>query len=203
MQNQIGNTNKILILHNEYISKGGEEIYTNSQIELLIKNNHDVKYLSKSNDGFGKLSTLELLRAGFECAWNTSITESLVKDITDYQPHIIHVHNFFPQWSPFVHHIANKHGIPSIQYLHNYRLGCLNGMLLRNNAVCEPCIGKNPWQGVWHRCYKNSFPASLFTWYMLTFNFASKFPVSLGSRSGYIIPSALAIVSIRSVTRLE
>ncbi len=161
---------KILILHSEYIHKGGEEVYIDSQIALLRKYNHSVKYLSKANANLMGLSPWELLKAGFQSAWNTSIQKSLVEDIISYQPNVIHIHNFFPQWSPSVHHIARKYSIPSIQHLHNYRLGCLNGLLLRNNQVCELCIGKNPWRGVLYKCYKNSLPASFFSWYMLTLN---------------------------------
>jgi len=163
-------TRKILILHNEYISKGGEEVYIDSQIQLLKEYSHDVKYLAKSNDDLIGLSSFELFKYGLQTAWNTSIEQSLTIEIANYQPNLLHVHNFFPQWSPSVHYIARKHDIPSIQHLHNYRLGCLNGLLLRNNEVCELCIGRNAWRGVLYKCYKNSFSASLFSWYMLTLN---------------------------------
>jgi glycosyltransferase involved in cell wall biosynthesis len=47
-----------------------------------------------------------------------------------------------------------------VQTLHNYRLLCLQAMFLRNGQVCEDCLGRFPWRGVLHRCYRGSTPQS-------------------------------------------
>jgi glycosyltransferase involved in cell wall biosynthesis len=44
--------------------------------------------------------------------------------------------------------------------LHNYRLLCLPGTLLRDGVICQDCLGKVPWPGVLHRCYQGSTSAS-------------------------------------------
>jgi predicted ATP-grasp superfamily ATP-dependent carboligase len=44
--------------------------------------------------------------------------------------------------------------------LHNYRLLCLPATFLRDGHVCEDCLGRVPWRGVVHRCYRSSAPAS-------------------------------------------
>jgi len=44
--------------------------------------------------------------------------------------------------------------------LHNYRLICLPSTLLRKGRVCEDCLGRLPWRGVVHRCYRGSAAAS-------------------------------------------
>ena len=44
--------------------------------------------------------------------------------------------------------------------VHNYRLMCINGMLLRDDKPCEDCVGRSPWPGVRYRCYRNSAIAS-------------------------------------------
>jgi glycosyltransferase involved in cell wall biosynthesis len=43
-----------------------------------------------------------------------------------------------------------------VQSLHNFRLMCPQGFLLRNDKPCEDCVGKLPWRGVMHRCYRGS-----------------------------------------------
>ena len=40
--------------------------------------------------------------------------------------------------------------------------------MFRKGQVCEACLGRNPWRGVMYRCYRNSMPASLGIWQMLT-----------------------------------
>lgn len=50
--------------------------------------------------------------------------------------------------------------IPVVQTLHNFRLLCPQALLLREGRVCEDCVGKLPWRGVAHRCYRDSFAAS-------------------------------------------
>jgi glycosyltransferase involved in cell wall biosynthesis len=40
--------------------------------------------------------------------------------------------------------------------LHNYRLACANGLLLRNGVPCELCVGSGPWHAVRYGCYRDS-----------------------------------------------
>jgi len=44
--------------------------------------------------------------------------------------------------------------------LHNYRLLCLPAVFLRDGRACEDCMGKFPWRGVVHRCYRGSAAGS-------------------------------------------
>jgi glycosyltransferase involved in cell wall biosynthesis len=44
--------------------------------------------------------------------------------------------------------------------LHNSRLMCLPATLLLDGAPCELCVGRIPWQGVRHACYRGSTAGS-------------------------------------------
>jgi glycosyltransferase involved in cell wall biosynthesis len=66
------------------------------------------------------------------------------------------VHNFFPVLSPGLHEALSAHGIPVVQTLHNYRLLCANGNLLRDGRICEECVVRGPWNAVRHGCYRGS-----------------------------------------------
>jgi glycosyltransferase involved in cell wall biosynthesis len=37
---------------------------------------------------------------------------------------------------------------------------CLNALLLREGEICEDCIGKMPWKGVFNSCYRSSVSQS-------------------------------------------
>jgi len=52
--------------------------------------------------------------------------------------------------------------------LHNYRLLCVNALFFRQGQICEACLGRFPWRGVVHGCYRDSRPASIVVAGMLT-----------------------------------
>ena len=73
---------------------------------------------------------------------------------------VVHVHNLFPLLSPAVLRAASDAGARVVVTLHNYRLLCLPATLLRDEAICESCVGHTPWRGVVHRCYRGSVSGS-------------------------------------------
>jgi glycosyltransferase involved in cell wall biosynthesis len=53
-----------------------------------------------------------------------------------------------------------REGVPVVMRLPNYRLLCLPGTLRRDGHDCEECVGKLPWRGIVHRCYRDSMLGS-------------------------------------------
>jgi glycosyltransferase involved in cell wall biosynthesis len=146
---------KILFIHNKYKQYGGEDVAVELETAVLIRNGHDVKtilYDNRSVKGlFSKIFT------GLRSIYNFAAAEDLSKTILSFKPDIIHIHNLFFVVSPSVIYAANRHKIPVILTLHNYRLICANALLLRNNEVCELCTQKKfPIAGIRYKCYRNS-----------------------------------------------
>jgi glycosyltransferase involved in cell wall biosynthesis len=54
---------------------------------------------------------------------------------------------------------AAAEGATVVGTLHNYRMMCLPGTLLRDGSICEVCVGRVPWRGVAYRCYRGSVSA--------------------------------------------
>ena len=160
----------ILMLHNRYQYAGGEDSSTLAEIEVLSQFGHQVTLIEKHNDEIQEYSTLEKLNLFFKTAWNSQEYYKARSRLQEIQPDLLHVQNFFPLFSPSIHAAAQSLNIPTIQHLRNFRLGCLNSYLFRNGKVCEACVGKNPWRGIAYRCYRNSSPASLAVWNLLTYN---------------------------------
>src|SRR5262249_32424642 len=93
--------------------------------------------------------------------WNDETFVDVRRIIRDHRPDVMHCTNTFPLISPSVYYAAKAEGIPVVQSLHNYRLHCANGYLLRNGRPCEACHGKVfAWSGLRHACYRNSRAAS-------------------------------------------
>jgi glycosyltransferase involved in cell wall biosynthesis len=75
----------------------------------------------------------------------------------EFRPDVIHAHNLFPMLSPSVLRAGEA---PVVVTLHNYRLLCLPATFLRDGSTCEDCLGRTPWRGVVHRCYRDSAAGS-------------------------------------------
>lgn len=145
---------RVLIVHNKYIHRGGEDIVVESEAQLLRSRGHPVLLYFENNT---QLRLSNPLASAYRAIWSNESNSKLRNDITNFKPNIIHVHNTFPRISPSIFWEARKHSIPTVLTLHNFRLMCPQAMFLRNSEVCEDCLGKIPWRGVMRRCYRNSY----------------------------------------------
>jgi glycosyltransferase involved in cell wall biosynthesis len=92
--------------------------------------------------------------------WSAQASGAVRRAIGAERPDVIHAHNLFPMLSPTVIRCARQEGVPFVMTLHNYRMMCLPATLIRDGRPCEDCIGRVPWPGVVHRCYRRSFAGS-------------------------------------------
>lgn len=156
---------RILLAHNAYQHKGGEDTVVEAEIALLRTYGHAAETYFRSNDDVTGMSSLALAR---HTLWSPRTSHDLVEQIRRFQPDVIHVHNTFPLISPSLYWAAERAGVPVVQTLHNFRLMCLNALFLRDGKVCEDCMGQVPWRGVVRACYRGSYAASAALAGMLT-----------------------------------
>jgi len=146
---------KVLLLHNRYQLVGGEDAVVQAEKALLKTNGHEVTLLEISNDEL--TSVLKKAKAAVSAIYSPASKQQVSVEIAHFRPDVVHVHNFFPLLSPSVYDACGNAGVPVVQTLHNYRLGCPNAMFLRQGKVCEDCLGKRmPWPGIVHACYRGS-----------------------------------------------
>jgi len=157
--------NRILVIHNAYQQRGGEDTVVESEIALLRSHGHVVETYFRSNDDVGGMSSLTLAR---QTLWSDRTPHDLAELVRRFQPDVIHSHNTFPLISPSLYWAAARGGVPVVQTLHNFRLMCLNALFLREGKVCEDCMGHMPWRGVARACYRESRAASAALAGMLT-----------------------------------
>ena len=154
---------RILFVHNHYRIRGGEDSVFETERDLLRSAGHEVLTWEKHNDDIresrGLVGKLALFLG---TVWNRGTYREMCARLRADRPDVVHVHNFFPQFSPSIFWACAREKVPVVLTLHNYRLTCLNGYLYRDGSgICEKCLGKCPWTGVRHRCYRDSFGASL------------------------------------------
>lgn len=149
---------QVLVVHNAYQERGGEDFSVEREIELLRERGHRISTFFVSNDDIPSMSRARL---AVDTVWSSSSKRSLKERLQSERPDMVHFHNTFPLISPAAYYAAHSEGVPVVQTLHNYRLLCPNALFFRDGGACEDCLGKPvPWPGVVHACYRESRAAS-------------------------------------------
>lgn len=158
---------KIMIAHNSYQQSGGEDAVVRAEAALLRQHGHDVHVCEFSNSEItslrNKVDTLISVHS------NRTNAAKIVAEATSRKIDVVHVHNFFPLITPYIHRALHDAGIPSVQTLHNYRIACAAATLLRKQRVCEKCVDGSPLWSVVHRCYRSSLPGSIGLYRMIRY----------------------------------
>lgn len=143
---------KILIVHNSYRQRGGEDEVVTAEADLLRARGHEVLLYQASNTSIRQ----ELVVIG-QVIWNHQTFRELRDLIQREQPDVVHVHNTFPIISPSALYAAADQHVPVVHTLHNYRLLCPAATFYRDGKICEDCANKNSLiPAVVHGCYRQS-----------------------------------------------
>ncbi len=146
---------RILIAHNRYQQGGGEDNVAAAETALLRSHGHTVEELDLDNDHIRGAWAKAAAAAG---SLYSPRGKSLVEDaIARFRPDLVHVHNFFPSFSPAIFRACRAAGVPAVHTLHNFRIVCAGATLFRDGRVCEDCLtDRSPLPGVLHGCYRGS-----------------------------------------------
>ena len=148
---------RVLVVHNAYQQRGGEDAMVQAEMALLAGRGHDVRLLDGTTT---KSLTWARASLAAQTLWSRASARALSDELAAWQPDIVHVHNTFPLISPSVYWTCTSAGVPVVQTLHNFRLLCPQAMFLRNGRVCEDCLGRVPWRGAVRACYRGSHAQS-------------------------------------------
>ncbi len=148
---------RVLLVHNAYQQRGGEDAVFASERDLLQRAGHAVACYTRHNDEVAGPPAWQLAR---DTLWSPRTVRDTQALLRDFRPDVVHVHNFFPLVSPALHATVHAAGVPVVQTLHNFRLMCPQGVLLRDGRICTDCVGHVPWRAVLHGCYRGSRPQS-------------------------------------------
>jgi glycosyltransferase involved in cell wall biosynthesis len=148
---------KILVAHNRYRYRGGEDTVVDAEVDLLRRNGHEVLVYLRDNE---ELTRMKNHHAALQTLWSHKAVADVTALSEKFRPELIHSHNTFPLISPSLYSVATRLNVPVIQTLHNFRLICPQATLLRKGVHCEDCVGHLPWRAIVHRCYRNSLSQS-------------------------------------------
>lgn len=144
----------ILLIHNRYLHKGGEDTVVAQELTYLQNAGYTVLPLYFENQSAGLRS---IFQYPFQLFFNLSAFYKVYRLVKKHRIQMVHVHNFYYRASPSVFWAAKAAGAQTILTLHNYRLFCLNGFMYYNNQPCTKCYDdKNFTAGIERKCFKNS-----------------------------------------------
>ncbi len=156
---------RILQVHNYYQRPGGEDAVVAAERSLLESRGHEVVQYLKHNDEVESTPRLQLVRKTIHNRESAAEIRQLVAQL---RPDVVHAHNTFPLISPAIYAAAAEFPVAIVQTLHNFRLLCPSATLFRNGTICEDCVGRVPYPGVIHACYRGNRAATAVTASMIT-----------------------------------
>lgn len=149
---------KILVAHNRYQERGGEDAVVEAEVRLMEAHGHSVTRYHRHNDELKRGGALGAITAGIDTIWSAKSLREVRALIAKEKPDVAHFHNTFPLISPAIYNACADFGVPVLQTLHNYRLLCPAGTLMRKGSICEACVGRSvAWPAIAHACYRDSY----------------------------------------------
>jgi len=147
---------RVLQIFNRYLEYGGEQGSV-GRIGDTMQEIADVEYfLTSSEQLLGRRRPEEMVKAAAFAFHNPQVIERLRRYQKIGRFDIWLIHNVFPAMSPSVYALAFNLGIPVVQYLHNYRMSCVNGYFLNHGETCTSCIHGNFTKAALTGCWHNS-----------------------------------------------
>jgi glycosyltransferase involved in cell wall biosynthesis len=145
---------RILMVHNYYQQRGGEDECADQDAQVLREHAHDVCLYTRHNDEIRAWPAYRRAALSFGATWSHRTVREVRGLVRSFEPEVIHVQNFFPLISPSVFYAAC--GVPIVCTLHNYRLMCPAGTYYRDGHICEDCRVSGLQTSIRHKCYRGS-----------------------------------------------
>lgn len=184
---------KVLVIHNHYLEKGGEDAVVSAEVKLLEEHGHEVILYEKSNESIKSLPFFKKLHfILLELNFSKAVYKEVKEIIRAEKPDIAHIHNIFIYITPSVYLALREENVPIVQSLHNYRFFCLAGSFFNKGKICEKCKDKQFFSAVIGKCWRNSFIFSfllvklLYKWGSLLKNIDSYIVTSKFTRDKFV-----------------
>ena len=152
---------KILVIHNNYKSIGGEDIAVQSEISFL-KKHYEVETLFFQNDNKNILVILISLLFGS----NFQSNKKLEYAISNFKPDLAYVHNTWFKASLGIFKISKKNQIKTVLKIHNFRYHCTKSHSSKKhigkNKCCEACGFDGAKYKIYNKYFNDSYLKSFF-----------------------------------------
>jgi glycosyltransferase involved in cell wall biosynthesis len=152
---------KVLFVHNHYQLRSGEaEVYELDRRAAQLAG-HEVISYTRDNRELDEYGPLQRISLAARTTWAWDSQRALSRIIARERPALAHFVNTLPLISPAAFWTCQRHGVPVVYNVQNYRLACPAATFLRDGVVCTECPERGLWRAVLHGCYRDSRAASL------------------------------------------
>ena len=159
---------RVLLVHNFYQIRGGEDHVVREELACLKQNGVDVELFSVTNDDIVQAS--RKISTALGVVYNFRSRRLLSERLAEFSPDVVHIHNFFPLLSPSVLDACREAGVPTVMTLHNFRILCPSALLYPDERLRERSLRHACWWTVPRKVYRNSLPGTLAVAAMVEFH---------------------------------
>lgn len=148
---------KILLVHNDYGKRSGEEAVVDKMDGIFASLGYETAQLRMSTATVrGTLAGK--IRVFFAGMWSPAGVRAMRDTLRREKPDVVNIHNLYPFISPASLRECRKAGVPVVMTVHNFRLICPTGLFMRDSAPCEICLERgHEWGCVRHNCEHSPF----------------------------------------------
>jgi glycosyltransferase involved in cell wall biosynthesis len=144
---------RVLVLHNRYRQRGGEERAVNLQLGALARAGIEHRALTRESGSAPRpRAAAAMLRGGER-------PDEVAAAVRDLAATVVHVHNMHPLFGHRALEAARESGARVVLHLHNFRLFCAIGVAFRDGHDCHRCHGRLTLPGLALNC-RGSLPES-------------------------------------------
>jgi glycosyltransferase involved in cell wall biosynthesis len=154
------NARRVLLVHNFYRHRGGEDAAVEAQQALLTAAGWEVGLYAIRSEEVAKAPLAERLSRFAQVPWPAGEARRFRRAVEQGAWPRVHFHNLSPFLGPAVAAAAPQ-GVKTFMTLHNFRSFCINGLFLRDGKPCEACPQHGAWNGVVHRCHEHKLGQSV------------------------------------------
>lgn len=157
---------RVLQVFNQYLERGGEEIWVNEMLRLCNHGRiilHDLRFHSRAWKGRGAPNRFRQARLLWD---NPEARQRLREEVLRLRPQVLVFHNVIPVASLGLYAEAKSLGLPVIQFTHNFRPFSASGTLWFAGRVQDAALRGNPWPEILHGAWEGSLlKTALLAWY--------------------------------------
>lgn len=147
----------LLLIHNRYRYPGGEDACVEEEARLFSARGHLVARFEADNRTAVEQGTWSTLRALLRSDDNPQSATQVQRALQDVRPDWIHLHNLWFTLGLSALRACRDAPAPVVMTLHNLRLLCPGGSLLRpGGTICHSPSCGGSLRCLWHRCYHRS-----------------------------------------------
>ncbi len=148
---------KILIVHNFYRIKSGEDIAIEKERKILESFGNSTILYERKNCEIDNFTFFQKILFPFNTFFSFKTYWEVRKIVKKEKPNVTLVQNVFPLISPSVYYAFKKEKLPVVQRIYNYRFVCPNGVLYSKGEICERCVKGNYFHCILRKCYRQSY----------------------------------------------